>query len=62
MTIEDDGCGCPATAPDPEADGLHNTQRRMTEFGGTFQKTRTPGASTTVTMRVPLDALAMRSA
>ena len=52
LTVQDDGRGFDATAPN-SGHGLHNMPQRAQELGGTFNLYSAPGGGTKVVIRLP---------
>ena len=58
VTVSDDGTGVVVARPDGV--GLGSMRSRAEEIGGAFELSATPGTGTTVTARLPVDAVAAR--
>jgi signal transduction histidine kinase len=54
LSIEDNGRGLTAGAGESFGNGLGNMKKRMEEIGGKFELTSTPGAGTTVRLKLRL--------
>ena len=56
LTVDDDGCGLPASAQHPARFGLTGLRARVRALGGDFDARRGPDRGTRITARLPLEA------